>query len=103
MILVAEEAKKEALINPESPDKWRTLSMTPLSSDPVILQLQKSLACATLENDLLEAKVSKVNQLQVAPVFFWKEIWFANLPTWPRSKLQSDNFTVSFYGLVVKL
>ena len=70
MILVAEEAKKEALINPECPDKWRTLSMTPLSSDPVILQLQKSLACATLENDLLEAKVSKVNQLQVAPVFF---------------------------------
>ena len=56
----AQDAGEEARSNPEYPDKWRTLSMTPLSSDPVVLQLQKSLASATLENDLLQSKVKKV-------------------------------------------
>ena len=56
---------REARVNPECPDKWCTLSMTPLSSDPVVLQLQRSLASATVENDLLQSKVNKVLQFKI--------------------------------------
>ncbi len=51
---------KEVRENPECPEKWRTLSTTPLTSDPVVLQLQRSLASATIEHDQLQNKLHKV-------------------------------------------
>lgn len=63
---------KEVRENPECPEKWRTLSMTPLTSDPVVLQLQRSLASATLENDQLQNKLNKVClKYQSVPFFFF--------------------------------
>ena len=44
---------------PETPDKWRRLAMTPFNSDPVVLQLQRSLATATVEYDITQAKLKK--------------------------------------------
>ncbi len=44
---------------PESRDKWQQLAMTPLSNDPLVLQLQKSLASAALENEVLHSRVNR--------------------------------------------
>ena len=53
------EALKEIEAEPEGLDKWRHLAMTRLTSDPNVLALQKSLASATLENDLIQSKFKK--------------------------------------------
>jgi len=45
----------------ECTSKWRHLALTPLSTDPIVLQLQRSLANAALENELLNSKLSKID------------------------------------------
>ncbi|KAK2161543.1 hypothetical protein LSH36_115g13029 [Paralvinella palmiformis] len=41
----------------EGPEKWRHLAVAPISMDPNILILQRSLAAASFENELLRANV----------------------------------------------
>ena len=44
---------------PETSDKWRRLAMTPISTEPEVLKLQRCLATAAIEYDILQTKIKK--------------------------------------------
>ena len=44
---------------PETSDKWRRLAMTPVSTEPEVLKLQRCLATAAMEYDILQTKIKK--------------------------------------------
>ena len=44
---------------PETSDKWRRLAMTPISTEPEVLKLQRCLATAAMEYDILQTKIKK--------------------------------------------
>ena len=44
---------------PETSDKWRRLAMTPVSTEPEVLKLQRCLATAAIEYDILQTKIKK--------------------------------------------
>ena len=43
----------------ESPDKWRRLATTPITTDPDVLRLQRSLATAAMDYEALSLKTHK--------------------------------------------
>ena len=63
---------------PEGPDKWQRLSSTPLKSDPTVIKLQRSLASATLENDLLQTKMKKAKQEMSNRLGEWADLLAAS-------------------------
>lgn len=60
---------------PEGPDKWQRLSLATLSTDdPTVIKLQRSLASAALENDLLQSKMKQSKTEMATRLGEWADL-----------------------------
>ena len=77
---------------PEGRDKWQRLSSVTLTSDPTVMKLQRSLASAALENDLLQSKMTKAKREMATRLEEWADLLEAS-----KSELKQVSFGRSRY------